>query len=224
MFNATLRNVDRKNAMSDTLQLVYGKELKEFFKDIFISSYNYIMQNREEGQKNYIVVPDGIAEFIEFYDTGEPFTYRMELITKSGGAMKQPIVDSISDSELVDHIYQYIQSKGFYYELDEVTNLFLSLKTKPFVILSGISGTGKTMMVKWFAESLGATQENGQFTLIPVRPDWSDGSDLLGYRDIKGKFIAGPLTEVLKKANQDPHNPYFVLLIESNHRCRFAIH
>ncbi|MDV2686489.1 DUF3578 domain-containing protein [Alkalihalophilus lindianensis] len=123
---------------------------------------------------------------------------------------------SLSIPEAVDHIHTYISSKGFYYEKEEVINLYLSLKTKPFVILSGISGTGKTMMVRWFAESVGATEKNGRFALIPVRPDWSDGSDLLGYIDIKGEFKEGPLTKVLKQAMSDPPNPYFVLLDEMN--------
>ena len=62
------------------------------------------------------------------------------------------------------------------------------LRSKPFVIISGISGTGKTKIVQLFAESMGATEENGQFKLIPVRPDWSDSSELLGYADLKGEF------------------------------------
>ena len=121
-----------------------------------------------------------------------------------------------SSVEMVNHIHNYIKSKGFYYKKEEVINLFLSLKTKPFVILSGISGTGKTKMVQWFAESLGATEENGQFHLIPIRPDWNDGSDLLGYKDIKGDFVEGPLTRIIKQANESLHLPYFVLLDEMN--------
>ncbi|WP_078544800.1 McrB family protein [Litchfieldia alkalitelluris] len=119
-------------------------------------------------------------------------------------------------NEIINHIDAYITSKGFYYEKEEVQNLYLSLRTKPFVILSGISGTGKTMVVKWLAESVGATKDNGQFTLIPVRPDWNDGSDLLGYVDIKGDFIEGPLTNVIKKAQENSDKPYFVLLDEMN--------
>ncbi|MGD6878417.1 AAA family ATPase [Bacillus infantis] len=122
----------------------------------------------------------------------------------------------LSLQEVIDHINLYIASKGFYYPKEEVINLFLSLKTKPFVILSGISGTGKTKMVQWFAESLGANEKNGQFTLIPVRPDWSDGSDLLGYVDIKGDFKEGPLTKAIKAAQKQPDLPYFVLLDEMN--------
>ncbi|MGE6720822.1 MrcB family domain-containing protein [Peribacillus frigoritolerans] len=121
-----------------------------------------------------------------------------------------------SNKELINHIHSYITAKGFFYTLEEVTNLFLSLKTKPFVILSGISGTGKTKIVQWFAESVGATEDNGQFTLIPIRPDWNDGSDLLGYVDIKGDFKPGPFTTVIEKAEQNPDEPYFVLLDEMN--------
>lgn len=130
--------------------------------------------------------------------------------------IKEEITDYLSYSELVNHIHQYIQSKGFLYSFEEVANLFLSFKTKPFVILSGISGTGKTKMVQWFAESVGATDENGQFTLIPVRPDWNDSSDLLGYVDIQGDFKEGPLTKVIKQAVKEPYKPFIVLLDEMN--------
>lgn len=72
------------------------------------------------------------------------------------------------------------------------------------------------MVVRWFAESLGATEENGQFTVIPVRPDWNDGTDLIGFEDLKGEFQKGPLTDVLLRAIEDPIRPYFVLLDEMN--------
>jgi len=124
--------------------------------------------------------------------------------------------EHLSYQSIVQHIHSYISSKGFYYTKEEVINLFLSLKTKPFVILSGISGTGKTKIVQWLAESVGATEKNGRFTLIPVRPDWNDGSDLLGYVDIKGEFKPGPLTKVILEAEQHEEDPYFVLLDEMN--------
>jgi MoxR-like ATPase len=132
------------------------------------------------------------------------------------GKIKDPSYPLLTNNELINHIHSYIQSKGFLYSKEEVTNLFLSIKTKPFVILSGISGIGKTKIVQLFAESVGATEENGQFALIPVRPDWNDGSDLLGYVDIKGDFKPGPLTKVIKKAEQSPDAPFFVLLDEMN--------
>ncbi|CAM5221040.1 Dynein-related subfamily AAA family protein OS=Ureibacillus acetophenoni OX=614649 GN=SAMN05877842_11071 PE=4 SV=1 [Ureibacillus acetophenoni] len=106
--------------------------------------------------------------------------------------------------------------KGFKYSKENIKNLYLCIRTKPFIIISGISGTGKTKIVQLFAEAIGATEENEQFKLIPVRPDWSDSSDLLGYEDIKGMFKKGPFTEMVERAIAKPHLPHFILLDEMN--------
>ncbi|MFD1020953.1 McrB family protein [Thalassobacillus hwangdonensis] len=137
---------------------------------------------------------------------------------KSGNIREKQPDETIdwSDDKVIEHIHSYIQNKGFYYSLESVKNLFISLKTKPFVILSGISGTGKTKIIELFAESIGATEQNNRFNLIPVRPDWSDGSDLLGYTDIKGEFLEGQLTSIIKQAKNNPEHPYFVVLDEMN--------
>lgn len=126
--------------------------------------------------------------------------------------------NNMTVAEQIEHIKNFINQKGFSYPELLIENFFLSLKTKPFVLLAGISGTGKTRLVKLFAEAVGATENNDQFTLIPVRPDWSDPSDLLGYTDLSGTFRPGRLTEVLLKASK-PENqdkPYFICLDEMN--------
>ncbi|MCL6605294.1 MAG: AAA family ATPase [Paenibacillus sp.] len=119
---------------------------------------------------------------------------------------------------LLHQIQSHIRRQGFFFPEHLIENFYLSLKTKPFVILSGISGTGKTRLVKLFAEALGATGENGQFALIPVRPDWSDPADLLGYRDLSGSFQPGPITKVLVEARklENQKKPYFICLDEMN--------
>jgi 5-methylcytosine-specific restriction enzyme B len=160
-----------------------------------------------------------------FFEVSEEFVGK--LLGKFKNHFPQEVMDIINTpvqeeektltyEQVINHIHSYISSKGFYYEKEELINLFLSLKTKPFVILSGISGTGKTKIVQWLAESVGATEKNGRFTLIPVRPDWNDGSDLLGYVDIKGDFKPGPLTQVILEAEKNPNYPYFVVLDEMN--------
>ena len=218
ILDAYLVNVDRTNVKSDTIQLVYSKNVADLFISVFHTSYEFIKEQRKLNPGKTIIVPDDRAEYIEFYKTDEPFVYRLNFSVYGSDDVDMDQSMNLTASELIHHIYQYIKSKGFHYKKEEVINLYLSLKTKPFVILSGISGTGKTKMVQWFAESLGATEENGQFHLIPIRPDWNDGSDLLGYKDIKGDFVEGPLTRVIKEASekQNQHLPYFVLLDEMN--------
>lgn len=79
------------------------------------------------------------------------------------------------------------------------------------MILSGISGTGKSKLVRLFAEAIGA-----EFTLIPVRPDWSDATELLGYKDLNQKSYLGKLTQVIQNASENRDKPYIVCLDEMN--------
>lgn len=50
---------------------------------------------------------------------------------------------------------------------------------KPFILMAGISGTGKTRFVRQQATLSGSLEET--YCLVPVRPDWHEPSDLLGY-------------------------------------------
>jgi 5-methylcytosine-specific restriction protein B len=140
------------------------------------------------------------------------------ILSEDSNEQEQPPVPELTVSERLQVVKSYIRQKGFAYPDHLIENFYLSLKSKPFVILAGVSGTGKTKLVKLFAEALGATSENGQFTLIPVRPEWSDPSDLLGYKDLNQTFRPGPLTEVLTEAAKptNQHKPYFICLDEMN--------
>lgn len=113
--------------------------------------------------------------------------------------------------ETINNIKAYIASKGFSYDGSLIENFYLSLKTKPFVILAGTSGTGKTKLVRLFAEAIGA-----EYQLVPVRPDWSDSSDLFGHVDLNGKFNEGIILPFVKKAELNPDKPYFLCLDEMN--------
>lgn len=134
----------------------------------------------------------------------------------NGAFSYKSIEKKLRISEFIPSVCSYISTKGFIYSENNIKNLYLSLRSKPFVIISGISGTGKTKVVQLFAESIGATKDNGQFKLIPVRPDWSDSSDLIGYTDLKGDFIKGPLTRMVERAIKNPNAPHFILLDEMN--------
>ncbi|NCB24902.1 MAG: DUF3578 domain-containing protein [Bacteroidia bacterium] len=128
----------------------------------------------------------------------------------SGGDQEMTIKDT------VNHIKGYIAAKGFSYIDGLIENFYLSLKSKPFVILAGTSGTGKTRLVKLFAEAIGATSGNGRFRLVSVRPDWSDSSDLFGHVDLNGKFVPGTIIDFVEKAELDLAHPYFLCFDEMN--------
>ena len=120
--------------------------------------------------------------------------------------------------EIVLDIANFISQKGFVYSNEDVFNFYLALKTKPFLILTGISGTGKTKLVKLFAEAVGATVENGRFKMISVRPEWKDSSELFGYKNQNRVFVPGQLTSVIMEAIklENRNKPYFVCLDDMN--------
>ncbi len=119
-------------------------------------------------------------------------------------------------SEKVNQIKSYIGGKGFTYPDGLIENFYLSLKSKPFVILAGTSGTGKTRLVRLFAEAIGANTQNGQYKEVAVRPDWSDSTDLFGHVDLNGTFVPGAIIEFLAEAQRNPDHPYILCLDEMN--------
>lgn len=124
-------------------------------------------------------------------------------------------MDKLSQSDVINRIKYYAQSQGFNCDKDLIENIYLSLHSKPFVILAGVSGTGKSWITRLFAEAIGA---GDNYEMISVRPDWSDASELLGYVNLDGKFIPGMLTSVIEKAARPGNEDkiFFVCLDEMN--------
>ncbi|WP_227764577.1 MrcB family domain-containing protein [Zhaonella formicivorans] len=198
-------------------------------KDYQISTIAYVRYERDNLPDNEVLISD-LSNMMENYALYVEYKLAKEKEEVTGLEIRSMNVSNIiqeeenseldydSPAEALAHIRGFIAERGFHFPSGLIENFYLSLKTKPFVILAGISGTGKTKLVQLFAEALGATERNGRFTLIPVRPDWSDPSDLLGYRDLSGKFKPGKLTRVFWEASK-PYNldkPYFVCLDEMN--------
>lgn len=152
-----------------------------------------------------------LQEFLDLYRKYyEIFILKTEPNANSQSIKDEPKVN-IDIKGQIDQIKKYIASKGFYYPEGMIENFYLCLKSKPFVILAGTSGTGKTRLVKLFAEAIDAT-----YKLVPVRPDWSDGSDLFGHYDLNGNFIKGPVCDCFEAAEADPDKPVILCLDEMN--------
>lgn len=118
---------------------------------------------------------------------------------------------AMTDKQKIDRIKKYIAWKGFSYEEGLIENFYLSLKSKPFVILAGTSGTGKTRLVRLFAEAISA-----EYKMVPVRPDWSDSSDLFGHLNLNGEFVPGTILEFISNAVKSPEKPFILCLDEMN--------
>lgn len=121
------------------------------------------------------------------------------------------------ENGLLAHISRYIAAKGYYFDEETLYNYHICLKTRPFVILAGLSGTGKSKLSQFYAEAMGHTRRNERYLRLAVRPDWSDDRFLLGYLNtITGEYIAEPALDFLLRAKNDGNNLYFFCLDEMN--------
>ena len=125
-------------------------------------------------------------------------------------------------------LYQFISSQHIY-SGSPVQNKHLSyltaLRTKPFMLLAGISGTGKSRIVRELAKACWqeGDEEYGKnnpknFCMVQVKPNWHDSSELIGYVSrINGeKYVVGPFLRFMAKAIKDENTPYFLCLDEMN--------
>lgn len=117
-------------------------------------------------------------------------------------------------------LQRYFAARGLYYPTDLLAAYFLSLQTKPFVLLTGLSGTGKTKLAQGFADFLTGGNPPQQ-AFLAVRPDWLDPRGLLGYfNPLTGTYQATELVQLLLRAEVNwrlgARAPFFVLLDEMN--------
>lgn len=101
-----------------------------------------------------------------------------------------------------------------------------AIKSKPFLLLAGISGTGKSRIVRELARACwekGSDEYKAQkpknFEMVQVKPNWHDSSELIGYVSrVSGKaeFVAGNFLTFVAKAWEDQDTPYFLCLDEMN--------
>lgn len=124
---------------------------------------------------------------------------------------KVEVDEEIIVTDIINKVSAYIKNQGYKYTYNQLSNLYLSLKTKPFTILAGISGTGKSKIIRLLADAIKA-----DYTLISVRPDWNDATDLIGYKNLDDKFIKGQLTKAILKAQQNKNKPHLICLDEMN--------
>lgn len=101
-----------------------------------------------------------------------------------------------------------------------------AIKSKPFLLLAGISGTGKSRIVRELARACWDectedynAQKPKNFQMVQVKPNWHDSSDLIGYVSrVSGKaeYVAGDFLRFVAKAWEDKDTPYFLCLNEMN--------
>lgn len=117
--------------------------------------------------------------------------------------------------------YDYLLSKGYYFDKELIENFLLSIKVKPFLILTGNSGTGKTKLVQLYAEYIQGmffdSLKEDIYKIIPVGSNWTDNHNILGYQNvIMGDYQSTPAYDLIKSAQENLNVPFFLVLDEMN--------
>ena len=200
-------NLDTEGSRRDLRSIYdYANEKLNGRKFLKCTRANY-KADINEASFIYIGTPDApekdtFEQFINIFDS-RPY------INSSQDTNKQSYNRSLS----LDEIYNY----HFYIE---------AIKSKPFLLLAGISGTGKSRIVREFAfkscpeylqDKDGTTP--GNYCMIEVKPNWHDSTELLGYYSRLGSKPGYQFTKFVKflvKAKMYPDVPFFVCLDEMN--------
>lgn len=135
----------------------------------------------------------------------------------------------IEDVEVADHtdiLSTPIEPTDETTELDSRDYAYMAaIKTKPFLILGGFSGTGKSLLVKSLAFAtcpcdgvLNISETSpGNYLLVSVKPNWHDATDITGFRSsVNRNYYVTDFMRFLVKAKLHPNVPFFVCLDEMN--------
>lgn len=111
-------------------------------------------------------------------------------------------------------------------ESADLNKYLRAMRTKPFLLLAGISGTGKSRIVKQLAykacPDVAAlrrdTTSPGNYCLVEVKPNWHDSTELLGYTSHIGQehYVVTKFVQFVAKAMLYPEVPFFLCLDEMN--------
>lgn len=114
-------------------------------------------------------------------------------------------------------------------EISSYLSYLTALRTKPFMLLAGISGTGKSRIVRKLAQATNtkeyAKEEDrwkdnrpDNFQLIQVKPNWHNSMDVVGFLSNipEPHYVFTDFVRFIVKAWQHPETPYFLCLDEMN--------
>ena len=181
--------LDKVNKMIDEIRINLDK--KEGFFYEYSSSKSNHMPRAILGKNNYLL-------FLK-----ERYS-KIELVAQSEFKLNKFEEDCIGAGLLYSSVF--------------LKSFTASLLTKPFVILTGLSGSGKTKLAQAFVQWI--CQDKTQYRIIPVGADWTNREPLLGYPNaLKPEEYVKPDSGVLDliiHANDQPELPHFLILDEMN--------
>lgn len=138
-------------------------------------------------------------------------------------AVLSPAMRRLPATIPVHEIEAAVSTMGGHYPHGEIRRFHAALNFldhKHFVILAGLSGTGKTQLALKYARAvhgLTSSQPDPLLFECPIRPEWTDPSGLTGYFDVlTNRYVVPTFLEAVLVATAHRDSPVFVILDEMN--------
>lgn len=169
----------------------------------------------------------GQSYVFKVYDTSKTLNYaRMEedlnqIIREYKQVMGATSMEETENTDFrIDRLNADLQQTGLLFENQLLCRFVSALLAKPFVILTGLAGSGKTKLAQVFAQWMCEREE--QMCIVPVGADWTNREALLGYPNAlsEGEYVwpENGVIHLLIEANkpENQNRPYFLILDEMN--------
>lgn len=167
--------VDLDDETDDTIEYIVQSEINPTLIHITEEKYLEIVNSMSQPVSQTVATDENAVS-----DESE----HMDIVP----AAPETVVDDLrelptekTEAAILEFFRYHSQKNKLFYSAKDIVNFHTAIKTGNLVILSGMSGTGKSALVDTYAKALGVGKN---VLMIPVRPSWNDDSDLLGYVDL----------------------------------------
>jgi len=195
--------------------LTQGTKQRAFeTKSFELNNYGYYLSKEWENKTGATL---DIKIFIEIFNS----IYSNYQIIEDGDYY---VLKINNQQSLISNFYKNTQKAGLIFSSQLIQRFIASLCTKPFVICSGLSGSGKTKLAQAFVQWICESEK--QYKIIPVGADWTNREPLLGYPNAlnKEEYVSpeNGVLDLMVRAKQnienkeEPTKPYFLILDEMN--------
>ncbi|WP_075721480.1 McrB family protein [Roseburia sp. 499] len=187
----------------------------------------------EKKENDNLDIEENVIEQDNIHDSN---TDRKEInqsiveINKPSSEELLEIDSSIKNDELIIQSMDYhSQKRNLFYSIRDFVNVHTAIKCSNLVILSGLSGTGKSALVDIYARAIGinysaANPDENRLLFIPVRPSWNDDADLLGYVDLVHMVYrasdTGFVDFLVKAQKEENKNKMFIVCFDEMNLAR----
>ena len=209
-FNRLIAKFDSKQTKES---LTSSNTIRYFEKEILVDGPDfYYFTTQWNGKGEYNLSFNNLKNFFE-----DKFpNYRLKNVYGKYVLIK--LEESKKELFNILNFQKCLEDSGLIFQKKLITRFISSLITKPFVILSGLSGSGKTKLAQAFSQWI--CQDDSQYCIVPVGADWTNREPLLGYPNaLKPDEYIKPdngALDLIIQANKHPELPYFLILDEMN--------